>query len=255
MSPAECVILLNETKTTQKEILKLTLTDLILKKVFVLEQSETQAHEADPVRVQHQIMKGPHFGSYQQRNQLEQVFFEVFHHLPDSKLLLKSFIKMVVQNAQDAYTFNRKRLFKDDRISSLLDLSFWNKLIARIKLNENGIRTKRNLEAEIQSLQTQLPVMLATNKLAFADKVDELGANLFLLGGGNPELLAEIDLAIQEAMKAKPYDEDTSGGDFFFWYGMDTHSTHFDDGFDSGGDSSGCGGDSGCSGCGGCGGD
>ncbi|WP_462248361.1 hypothetical protein [Ekhidna sp.] len=254
LTPAETLLLRDQSKVILKDLLKYTLIDLIIKKVLIVEEEEEQSHPNNPVRSVSYVKVGPNYKSYTFKRH-ELVFANPFLGNDEIRILFRHLIKMGFENAAGLKLFVFERIVKSKEMEGMLKTSWFNKLFVYINLSDKGDIKSKKVQDELKELEKTLASIIKKEPEQGKDIVTALAGNIFLLEGFDYKLLEKIDSEMAEEMKKQ---KDSSGdyGCAGCYIYFDSYSSSFDSeasSFDSGGDS-GCGGTSGCSGCSGCGG-
>lgn len=267
LTPAECLVLLEESSLTMRDFLKLTLIDLVMKSVFQIETRNSQANPKDPIRKNAYLAAGKNFHQYQAQIH-EKLFIEPFRKNPETTFFLRTYVKIVVQNAGDGYTYMRRTIQDNLIFSKYLKTTFWNRLLGRIRLNEHGVRQQQRLREELVVLGKLLAELNDYRRRSeIAERIAPIIGNIFLLYEVDPKFAELIDSVLERASDHHNEISD-NGSPTFQVIDFNYYSKTFNSGYDAstrsttsgngscggGGGCSGCSSCSGCSGCGGCGG-
>ncbi len=244
LTPAETLLVRDESQASVRDLLKYTLMDLLLKQVLQIDDVERQPNSRDPVRVYRYVSKGKNFKNYFGLSH-ELPFLSPFYGNPDIRILFKNCVRIGYENAGGKRALH-ERIRTSPAIANMFCASLIQKIFGRYDYTPEGLQFKGGVEEELQQLENELPTLLVTDRQRALEKLKLIGGNVFLLKGLDFAMLKEIEQAFPRTLV-----EEHTGG---CGSGCSTWSS-FDS--DDGGDSdSGCSsGDSGCSGCGGCGGD
>ncbi len=230
-SPAQTLFFIKEKKATAKEMGKLTLADLLSRKVLHSFDKEVE------INGQNEKLKyltgGEKFQDYQPKDH-EKYILEVFQKDPSIEVPFSQIVKVIAY-----YVYKiKKAALKSVEMMPYLKYGLFGS-----RLNREG--------KEMQSIILQERDLLLKDKNYLTANLSVLGASVFLLDG--------FDWGdFEEEHKKMNKEEDFEYPDFDldFLRDYDDFGSDFDGGFDAGGCSGDGGGDSGCgSGCGGCGGD
>jgi hypothetical protein len=253
LSPAEILILTHK-KTTLKELLKITLLDLILKKVLKIIEVTRNPSVVEGTLVYSYITRGPNFKNHTFKKQ-EEFFTSTFAEEEEYQVLFRNMVKIGYQKSKKKSHFI-KQLFEKSLLQRCFSQNLFQEIFNLYSLTAYGEEIKRKVEKEISDLDQQFCNKSEINHHKTIELISTIGANLFLLKNIDYDLLNQIDSDLITEMKRKENNQDHSiGCSGCSWGSFDGYSTSFDSGCSSDSTSvSGCGGDSGCSGCGGCGG-
>ncbi|MEQ9287193.1 MAG: hypothetical protein RIG77_09810 [Cyclobacteriaceae bacterium] len=254
LTPAETYLLKDNTNSTFKELLKLTLADLCLKKVLKIEDKEIQSHPSNPIRILKYVLTGKNYENYKPKAH-ELAFLSPFQKNPEIEILFNHIIRMAYENARSRKRYVYKSLLLSPELTEQFHKDFFTRLMGDIALNNIGKNTKAKVDQELTKLESEFPRIIQNDKKNALEILKKIGGNVFLLSGLNFDLLKEIDEELAKEFERTRDDYDYGCGGCYTSYGDNSDS--FDGAFDtadSSGGGSGCGGDSGCSGCGGCGG-
>lgn len=255
LSPAETHLIRATSDATFKDLLKYTLSDLLLKKVLNYEERILQSDERSPERVVPYISAGENFSGYHAYMH-EVPFLKAFYDNPELDIMFRHVVKMGYEQAGSRRNYIFSHLLASPQVAGRVKGQIINRLFNWVQLTELGAATKRRIDESIEKLESELPELLEKSPEKALELLKKINGNVYLLRGLDFELLSQIDNEITEQMNRRG--QDYSYFDSFIYF--DSYSSSFDSDFDSAsgcgsGCSSGCsGGCSGCGGCGGCGG-
>lgn len=258
LSPAETYLVRDHAEATFKELLKLTLADLMLKRVLVTKYNEQKNDDEEDTSTQ--VIVGENFRAYVPKPH-ETVFLNPFISNPETEILFSQLIKMAYQNGRNRKKYVFKFLLKNPDIENLFSKRLMTMWLGNVILNGQGEQVKIQVDEALLKLEKGFKGVIERDKQTALKILQNIYGNVFLIDGLESELLKEIDSQIDKQLTKY----NTSGGfgcaGYFGAYGDGSDS--FDVAFDSvdssygseGGSgcigASGC--SSGCSGCGGCG--
>lgn len=249
LTSAEIYILTNE-KATHKDFLKITLIDLLLKKVLKTIDVDRQPHLEKEIRTYKYVAIGANFYSYFSKKH-EKCFIETFEKDNCAEILFRNLVKIGYEKSCSKSDF-RDHLLKTDFIKKCVKQHFFQLFYSGYNLSEYGIEIKRQIDNEIKTLNIQFAPTEKIDSEKMVDLIKTIGANVFLIDNFDYDLLNQIDQDLSAEMRKNQNPSGDSGCGFG---GFDDYSSSFDSGCGSHDGGSGCSGDSGCGGCGGCGGD
>jgi uncharacterized membrane protein YgcG len=258
LTPAETLILKFGDKAPLGDLLKVTLLDLLLKQVLVIEEIQRQASRREPVRTYKYVSVGKNFRGYVKKPH-EWVFLSIFDKNRAIKILFRNLVRVGFQQAESEKDYQHS-LVTSKYLKEAFSSTFIQKIKGTFSHTSKGLELRDIVMREIQEYESSLPEQIGRNSKLALETLRVIGGNIFLLKGLEFAIANEIDKEIFKQLKKEIV---VSGGcGSGCWSGYDDYSESFDssgssgsgggDGGCSGG--SGCSGDSGCSGCSGCGG-
>lgn len=258
LTPAETLILKFGEKAPLGDLLKVTLLDLLLKQVLVVEEIQRQPSRREPVRIYKYVSVGKNFRNYIKQPH-EWVFLSIFDKNRAIKILFRNLVRVGFQEAESEKIYHHN-LIASKSIREAFNSTFVQKIMGRFSYTNKGLELREAVMHEIQEYESSLPGQIGHNSKLALETLKVIGGNIFLLKGLEFAIAKEIDKEIFKRIKEQGgYAGGCSSG---CWSGYDDFSDSFDSSGSSGSGSgdggcsggSGCSGDSGCSGCSGCGG-
>lgn len=259
-TPAENLVIRDQRHASHRQMLELTLMDLLLKKVLKLEYDKDETanptNDASAQSVAYVAM-GENYPTYAPMPH-EQIFMKPFVSIVTTRILLGSLVKVIYEDARHPTNF-RSLVAKSPRISKYFRSPWFFHTLGFQRLTNEGERAKEHIFAEQITLGESFQRVWQTDRSKALAIISEVNGNIFLLPLSVQMIKAlgfEMD-AYTSPMKKSDFAGGGCGGFYYSDY------DHVSGGFgehepapaDGGSGDSGCGGDSGCSGCGGCGGD
>ena len=259
LSPAETYLISEVSDAKLSEMLKLTFADLVRKKVLVIKEEEHQSHENNPVRIISYVGIGENFEGYSMLLH-EYPFLKPFEATTDIEYLFRNYVKMCYQNAGSLKSYIYGAFIDNGKLGENFRQNWFARLIGGLYLSGKGLETNSNVMLTLQKLEKELPVLIEQDREQALEILKKLGGNIYLLKTIDLQAIPQLaeEFADYRKHQHNGYDSGCSSCGGFVYF--DDFSTSFDNSCssDTGGWSSGCGGDSGCSsgcsGCGGCGG-
>lgn len=245
LTPAENLILTKD-NVSHQELLKVTLIDLILKKVLKIFEVERQPHIKQPIRIYKYLAIGENFNNYQSKNH-ERIFLTAFAKDNTIEILFANLVKIGYQNSRTLNDF-KNDILKYPTLKKCFKQNIFQKLYYGYSFTEFGLEFGIKINKEIDFLNAEISDLNNIENQKAIDLIKIISGNIFLLSNINYDLLNEIDndLAYQFNKTKKDGSSCSGCGNIF-----NDYSSSFDSGCSSGCSSSGC--SSGCGGCGGCG--
>lgn len=252
LSPAETLFLTDE-KAPLKELLKITLLDLILKKVLKTIEVTRTPSLVEGTLVYTYITAGPNFKTHSFKKH-EEFFTSTFVGDEEYEVLFRNMVKIGYQKARKRSLFVNQ-LFQTSMLERCYSQNLFQEIFNLYSITSYGKDIKRKVEKEINALDQQFSTPTEIDHPKAIELIGVIGANLFLLKNIDYDLLNQIDSDLTTEMKKKDDNGGSSGCSGCSWGSFNGYSSDFDSGCSSHSTSgSGCSGDGGCSGCGGCGG-
>jgi len=168
-TPAENYLILENSKASLKELLKLTMLDLFLKEVIATEIVVVKSDERSPERILTYVQSCINFQSYQPKSH-EEIFLSPFQADSENKILFKHLIKMSYDEAESTRNFVYHLILNHSETSNLFETG---KMFRNIRLNDAGRRAKIQLVKDLNELTSSL-----LNDTSVLTKVN---GNLFLI--------------------------------------------------------------------------
>jgi hypothetical protein len=258
LHPAQTLLLIEGRNAEQKDLLKYTFMDLLLKKVLKTMKKSYRPSKYDPVQTITYVSTGDNFSSYKYAPH-EHVFLKPFQERSSiAKLMFRHVVKMGYQNSK--YTRHYQNLIADTfELRQFVDSGVISILFGRFALSPAGKEMKDVLKGELKYLDEHLPDLIQRDKQKALEVLRIIKGNIFLLKNIDFKLLADIDKELMDEMHPRRgYGDSGCSGCVSTWDSFGHDWNTFDSNCSSG--NSGCGGSgcsgggcSGCSGCGGCG--
>lgn len=262
LTPAETLLLRDGGQVSFKDMLKFTLTDLILKNVLKITKND-ETEEENPEMVNRYVEIGNHFHDYTPKYH-EEIYLYPFKKEPELSIQFKHLIKMGWENARNRGHFIFKQLMVSDSLKYCFKEGWFYRVFQSPKFTDEGREKRRQVSSELNRLEETLPSLMENDPEGVKKLIGHIYGNILLIKSFDKSFLKEFEQAF-DYHGASPYawnDMDTAA--IFFLFMFDDYSMGFDSEYDSftgsdswggtGGCSDGGGDGGGCSGCGGCGG-
>lgn len=273
-TPAQVLVLQNETDVKNYKLIKYTFFDLVMKDVLRITHETKSLNRRDKPRTYKYITIGKNFHTYPYQLH-ETIFLNPFLKNSQLEVLFRNLIKSVLKEFRRDTWFHQK-LVEQTNLNPYFHVTsygFWWFKGYKVKKNPQGERLCDHIQQEMKTETEKILNHLETNDTELVNDLKRLRGNVFLL--------KEIDFQKLEHQLKHHYNMDKEIWDAFYVIrtleeqnreydstsgcsgggcggGIDTEGSSEDGCFgsdDSGGDSGCSSGDSGCGGCGGCGGD
>ena len=213
-TPAENYLILENSDASLKQLLKLTMLDLLLKKVITTEIVLVKSDERSPERILTYVQSCFNFQSYQPKSH-EEIFLSPFHANPENKILFAHFVKMSYDESVSLSNFVYHLILNHSETSNLYETG---KMFRNIRLSDAGRRAKIQLEKDLNELMSSL------NDTSVLTKVN---GNLFLIDDLENRIGSTGYLDYYHAYSSKfdsAFDSsvDTTGSTWFGGWGSDS---------------------------------
>jgi hypothetical protein len=257
LSPAETLILTQGEHTNLKDLLKVTMMDLLLKQVL-----QTTPHSPEPGSdtTYFHVISGPNLSGYHALEH-ERIFLEPFIRNHSYRTLFATLIKLARSKALTT-SYYAKSIQSSAQLHGCFEHGLSRLFKGKFSLTPHGKTVKGETKAELDALSEILPDLLINDPAKSLQIMKVIKGNIFLVKGVDFKLMEEIEK--QLIAETHYSNEHAAFSDSMTWLALTHHFTLFDDSRNSDssvGDSwtssdagdSDAGGDSGCgsSGCGG----
>jgi|GEM_PF-846446 len=265
LTPAETSFILDGQNARVRELMKVTLMDLLLKKVLKVTSVASQAPKDNTEKTPLYFGRGDAFFTYSAKPH-EEIYLSHFRKPNTSPVLYKHLLKLTLPHVNQKWKY-QNLVLRSVTLHQCFSQSMMQLLFGGYRRTRQGDALHRNVCSEMNLVQQQLPDLLHSNPAQAMEIIRVIGGNVFLVPGFEVDLMRRIEQAMAEA-DSIPAPEPVGGwgdvlttstySDFDTTYHNTVGSAHPDSGGGSDGGSSGCGGDggghSGCGGDSGCGG-
>jgi hypothetical protein len=253
LTPAETLLLTERKRVPLKDMLKVTMMDLLLKQILKTVEVQNGSSQTSSISNTY-VIAGNNF-SYDKALAHEKIFLSPFIKNKNAEILFANVVKIAFENTGSEKAYNK--LVRDSDALAECFVSGVPKLFRPFELNDNGRVMSRELKAQLDSLSKTLPELMETNPDKALEVLKQIKGNIFLVKGIDFKRMAEIENAvIAEVYSAQSVSNSTFAHPMT-WLALDLSSSTFDSSYSgcSTSDYSTDDGDSGCSGDSGCGGD
>lgn len=255
-APAQTLLLTEGKRVPLKDLLKVTMMDLLLKKVLKTMAIENDGNTETAFSNSY-VVAGENFSNTQPLPH-EKIFLSSFYKDQSTQMLFNTVVKVAYQRAESEKRYN-KLIRESDALQGCF-ISGLGAVFSPFELSDAGRQIASALKDQLQTLSERLPNLMETDQEKALEVLKHIKGNVFLVKGIDFQRMAEIEKTVM----AEAYSTQSSSNSFFgdpiTWLALDLNSRNFDSscsGCSTASDSwdSGDSGDSGCSGCSGCGGD
>jgi hypothetical protein len=242
-TPAETILILDNSGADIKELLKTTFIHLLLKEVLEITTITRESSSSRrTIRTYKYIIKGKNFNTYKPLEH-ELVFLSPYQKSSSIKILTQHLIRMGFQNAISESKYITV-ISQSNSIKRYFTKNIIQMIFGGFTTNQEGINLKEKIKIEIALVENDLKEFIETDKDKAMQILNVIGGNVFLLKNIEVSHLKQIDSEVLMELNRQEKNYSSGSG----CYGCST----WDSGC-TGCGNSGCS-SSGCSGCGGCGG-
>ena len=194
LKPAAVMILLAPSETDLKDIIRLTVLDLTLKKVLSIQRKEVQLHPSDPYkRLRTFVETDTNFNTYR-----KSVYETYFTGIIDeySYFHLYSYVFRVYDELPVDNTV-KKSIIKEQKIRNLFSIVFVFDTLSVFRLNRNGVKIRNEIIRYIVTIEQNLEQIIEDSPKQALHLVSFLKGNFFLLRNIPAEVLEKLNNLIQ----------------------------------------------------------
>lgn len=253
-TPAEAYLILNQNQQLQKQVLKITFKELILKEVLKLETVVKTSKNGKRKTTYKYVKTGSVFNSYKHLTN-EAPLLEPFRAKSKVRLLLKNYVRLIYDASGGFNSYIWNGMIKQPKLRPFFRANIFYWIIGKTKLTKLGESTKMNLMNELADIEEKLTFLIDQDQKRAAQLVKDIGAHLFLINIDFKKF-KHLDQYLFTNLKDQDFSSPNISKSSYLGY-FDADDNYFDSTFDSVSSEfgeSGCSSCSGCSGCGGCGG-
>jgi hypothetical protein len=253
LTPAETLLLTEGKRVPLKDLLKVTLMDLLLKQILKTVEVPNGSNEATSVSNTY-VVSGNNF-SFSKSLSHERVFLSPFLKDKQVEILFSNLVKISYQKAGPEKAYNK--LIRDSAGLTGCFTSGLSKLFNPFELNDYGRKIATELRGQLNQLSDTLPQLMENNPDKALEVLKHIKGNVFLVKGIDFKRMSEIENAVMSEIYSVQSSSNSTFADPMTWLALDMSSRNFDSNYSSLSSvdadwQSGCSaGDSGCSGCGG----
>lgn len=230
-TPAETLLLLHGSSTPLKDLLKYTMMDLLLKKVFITSKQTVQPNFQASAYTATYVKRGGRYASYIAKPH-ELIFITPFSHSLNTKIMFRH-LAQIAYRASDGKEAYQKQVYMQPDLRLYISRNIFQYILGRFSINPAGKKIAEELQKELSQLEANLPVWLNSDKRKAIEAVLQVKGNIFLLKNFDFKLLHEID---QDLAHAETVNYDSYEGAFIpncgfscsTWTSFDHYSHSFD---------------------------
>lgn len=206
LAPAQTALLL-QPDCTLRELLKLTLMDLLLQERLQWVPVEHSPVQGEAKLSNARLAVGGKF-KLQEPLLHEMVFLYPFFKKPKSKIVLRHLIQIAISVAQSESRYKEKMLMKSPELRKLFRKNWLQKIFGGQQITEAGKRERDILIRQLNRLDKELPLLQNSDPEKAAALVRPLRGNVLLLNSLRFEMMdrlgKEIKLAEDELEEGPP---------------------------------------------------
>lgn len=199
LSPAECLLILNGSRVSMKELLKYTFLDLVLRRVLQVVEVEKPISLREGSRTYKYIKLGINFKTYYPRDH-EQVFLMPFQKSDQNAILIRHFIKLGYNNIHSE-THYKSILYSYPNLKRYFSRTIFQRLFGGSKSTAIRLETARQIQLEIKELEQKLPFLLLNNNIEAAEIMERIKGNVFLLKDTETSLHEHVERELSYELK------------------------------------------------------
>ncbi|TND07798.1 MAG: hypothetical protein FD123_2949 [Bacteroidetes bacterium] len=253
LTPAEVLQLLEDRAASLNMLLKMTLADLLAKKVLLLHERKVENRHTslEPLQITY-VKPGKNFPTYRALEH-ERVFLSLFDRNLNLSIMLKMLVKIVTSKFDFKNDFYRM-VRRSPNLADYFSRNFFTRFFGIAAITSKGREAQEELKNDIRELQYHFSDRKKRSPEILDPLREKLNGNLFLFTATTVAVFSETDEGLISDINAHDTLGHLPGGDGDFG----SFAPAFDHEFDlyhrtyrggGGCGNSGCGGDSGCSSC------
>jgi hypothetical protein len=257
-TPAQTLLLTRGKRVPIKDLLKVTMMDLLLKKVLKTVEVENGFRD-DSNFLNTYVVIGEKFSSNKSLPH-EEIFLSPFYTDEHTQFLFNNIVKVAYQKAGSEKQYNK--LIRESAALHGCFTSGLGAIFSPFELSSSGRQIATELKRQLKTLSDHLPNLMETDQRKALEVLKHVQGNVFLVKGIDFKRMVEIEKAVMAEVYSTQSVSNSFFGDPVTWLALDISSRRFDSSYSGcstvsaswdgeGSDS----GNSGCSGCSGCGGD
>lgn len=235
-TPAEIMLLQHETNAKRKDLLKLTLSDLIFKQVLRTQVIAPQGVSASDAKEYTNVLRGKNFDMYRPKAH-ELVFLDPFLRNRELAILFKQLVKLGFEQSKNDKHF-RNLILSSPSLNGLHKKGFWDSISGGFSLTSSGQRVKADVSRELYETGEVMKRSMLTNRSEAMMMLTMLGGSALLVSQMNSDFANTIDTLTQGEMRKQAQMQQSSvgaGGDSASSSGYDSNSDSNSDGNSDGG--------------------
>lgn len=201
LKPAATLVLLSPTKSSLKDIIRLTLLDLSLKKVLSVQHKDIKLHPNNPyARTRTVVETCKNFHNYRTHT-YETNFLNILDE--ESYFQLRPYLHTIYSKTPlDAKM--KKKVLKQHKILNLFSVAFRFDKFSLFILNKNGKEVRNEIQRYLTAIDHNLHTIIDESPEQALQFVSFLKGNIFLLKNMTSEVLEKINkLIIQQKVAPK----------------------------------------------------
>lgn len=238
LSPAETLMVTNPVHVSLKELMKVTIMDLLLKQALEIRKEERVSRSVSKiVRVYTYIYPGKNFKSYKPKPH-EKIFLSPFNSNPNIKVILRQLIKMSYEKAT-TQNFYKGKILKNKSLKKFHFTLLPVYLFGQYDLNTKGKEIQKEVREYLQLIDDTIVELIKIDRKRAIEMLLKIGGNLFLLENLEYDLLRKLNWNFSEDEK-QAFEDGIDRSEWWRYLGMgddsvDTaaHFNYFDENFET----------------------
>jgi hypothetical protein len=253
LAPAETLLLTEGKRVPLKDLLKVTMMDLLLKQILKTVEVPNGSNETTSFSNTY-VLAGNNY-SYTKALGHERVYLSPFHKDGKAEILFNNLVKIGYEKAGSEKAYNK--VVRDSAGLAGCFTSGISRLFNPFSLTDRGRSIGHELKRQLDQLSNSLPQLMESSPDKALEVLKHIKGNIFLVKGIDFKRMAEIENAVLAEVYSLQSSSNSTFAHPMTWMVLDLSSTKFDSSYSgcSTSDYSTDDGDSGCSGDSGCGGD
>jgi hypothetical protein len=205
LTPAETLYLLKP-QSTLRELLKFTLTDLLLQEQLDMVQIDRNPVQGETRLADSVLVAGKKFKA-QEPKLHEMVFLYPYFKKPRRRIVLRHLIQIAMSVAQSESHFKEKLLTRSPEMKESFRKNWWQRIFGGQTLSPKGKASREALVRQLNVLDKELPVLMKTDREKATLVLKQIKGNICLLNSFKFEMVSKLGqemLLIEEELEGGP---------------------------------------------------
>lgn len=173
LTPAEILLITNK-NATLKELLKVTLIDLLLKNVLTTTKVDKDSKFYDYIEI------GKNFRNYPSKNH-ENVFLFIFKSDQNLKILFKNLVKVGYQKSYSSSNL-KNQIVSTSKLKACISQNFLQRIFSSFSYSKYGEHLKRKILLELEQLNKEISSINNIDNRKAIELIAQIGGSIFLVG-------------------------------------------------------------------------
>jgi hypothetical protein len=233
-TPAETILLLEGDGAKLRDLLRVTLMDLLIKQVLHTTEVERLFDEKTKSASDTYFVRGPGFLQYRSFAH-EAIFISPFLENEKAKIFFKNLVRVAYDNARDESHYG-KLILKNDTVQPYFARGISKIFNGKFSLTQEGETIQQEIISEIKVLEKELPHLMESDQARALAILTMIKGNAFLIKGVDLKMMREIESHLVSESNSRTVT--SSFPDTLTWLAL-THTSSFDhygDDWGAGGD-------------------